>query len=60
MIDSSKESGIKTVVRSSGTVTYSSASDDLIAGVKVKAYFDKDVIIEKGSGTIDDPYRLID
>lgn len=60
LIDSSKESGIKTVVRSSGTVTYSSASDDLIAGVKVKAYFDKDVIIEKGSGTIDDPYRLID
>lgn len=60
LIDSSKELGIKTVVRSSGTVTYSSASDDLIAGVKVKAYFDKDVIIEKGSGTIDDPYRLID
>ena len=60
LIDSSKESVIKTVVRSSGTVTYSSASDDLIAGVKVKAYFDKDVIIEKGSGTIDDPYRLID
>lgn len=60
LIDSSKKANTKTVVRSSGTVTYSSATDDIVAGVKIKAYFGKDVIIEGGSGTIDNPYTLID
>ena len=60
LIDSSREDNIKAVVRSSGTLTYSSANDTITAGVKIKAYFDKDVIIEEGSGTLDDPYTLVD
>ena len=61
LIDSSREANTKAVVRSSGTLTYSetSATDDVTAGVKIKAYFNKDVIIEGGSGTIDNPYTLI-
>ena len=61
LIDSSRSANTKAAVRSSGTLTYSetSASDSLTAGVKVKAYFDKDVIIEGGSGTISEPYTLI-
>lgn len=59
LIDSSKEAGIKAVVRSSGTVTYSNAPDTTTAGVKVKAYFGEDVVIKSGSGTIDDPYTLV-
>lgn len=60
LIDSSKSENTKTIVRSLGTVTYSSAPDNLTAGVKVKAYFDKDVLIRDGSGTLTDPYTLID
>ena len=58
--DSSKQDNTKAVVRSLGTLTYSNASDNLQAGVKVLAYFDKDVIIESGKGTYLDPYTLID
>ena len=58
--DSSRQDYTKLIVRSLGTVTYAEASDSLQAGVKVLAYFDKDVIIEEGSGTYDDPYTLID
>ena len=58
--DSSRQDNTKVVVRSLGTVTYSTASDNLQAGVKVMAYFDKDVIIESGKGTYSDPYTLID
>ena len=58
--DSSKQDNTKAVVRSLGTLTYSNASDTLQAGVKVLAYFDKDVIIESGKGTYLDPYTLID
>lgn len=58
--DSSKQENTKVVVRSLGTVTYSTASDNLQAGVKVLAYFNKDVIIESGKGTYLDPYTLID
>ena len=58
--DSSKQDNTKAVVRSLGTLTYSNASDNLQAGVKVMAYFDKDVIIESGKGTYLDPYTLID
>ena len=58
--DSSKQDNTKAVVRSLGTVTYSTASDNLQAGVKVLAYFNKDVIIESGRGTYLDPYILID
>ena len=58
--DSSEQDYKKVVVRSLGTVTYSTASDNLQAGVKVMAYFDKDVIIESGKGTYSDPYILID
>lgn len=58
--DSSRQDYIKTAVRSLGTVTYSTALDSLNTGVKVLAYFDKDVIIERGSGTYSDPYVLID
>ena len=60
MRDSSKQDNTKAVVRSLGTLTYSNASDNLQAGVKVLAYFDKDVIIESGKGTYLDPYTLID
>ncbi len=62
LIDSSRSSNTKAAVRSSGTVTYSetSAPDNLTAGVKIKAYFGDNVIIRGGSGTIDDPYTLID
>ena len=60
LIDSSKSENTKTIVRSLGTVTYSSAPDNLTAGVKVKAYFDEDVLIRDGSGTLTDPYTLID
>ena len=58
--DSSRQDSTKLIVRSLGTVTYAEASDSLQAGVKVLAYFDKDVIIEAGSGTYNDPYTLID
>ena len=58
--DSSKRDYTKVIVRSLGTVTYSTASDNLQAGVKVMAYFDKDVIIESGKGTYSEPYILID
>ena len=58
--DSSKQDNTKAVVRSLGTLTYSNASDNLQAGVKVMAYFDKDVIIESGKGTYLDPYTLRD
>ena len=58
--DSSKQDNTKAVVRSLGTLTYSNASDNLQAGVKVLAYFDKDVIIESGKGTYLNPYTLID
>lgn len=57
--DSSKQENTKAVVRSLGTLTYSNASDNLEAGVKVLAYFDKNVIIESGKGTYLDPYTLI-
>ena len=61
LIDSSRSANTKAAVRSSGTLTYSesSATDSVTAGVKIKAYFDKDVIIEGGSGTISEPYTLI-
>lgn len=58
--DSSKQDNTKAVVRSLGTLTYSNASDNLQAGVKVLAFFDKDVIIESGKGTYLNPYTLID
>ena len=58
--DSSKQDNTKAVVRSLGTLTYSNASDNLQAGVKVLAYFDKDVIIESGEGTYLDSYTVID
>ena len=57
--DSSKQENTIAVVRSLGTLTYSNASDNLEAGVKVLAYFDKNVIIESGKGTYLDPYTLI-
>ena len=60
LIDSSKAENIKAIVRSLGTVTYVIASDDSTAGVKLKAYFDKDTLIRNGSGTFGDPYTLID
>ena len=58
--DSSKKENTKAVVRSLGTLTYSTATDNLQAGIKVLAYFNKDVIIESGKGTFLDPYILID
>ena len=41
LIDSSRSANTKAAVRSSGTLTYSetSATDDVTAGVKIKAYF---------------------
>ena len=59
LIDSSKSDNIKNIVRSSGTLTYTSASDEMTAGVKLKVYFDKDVVIASGSGTFEDPYTVI-
>ena len=60
LINSSKEDGIKAVVRSSGTLTYTTASDSITAGVKVKAYFDEDVVIRGGKGTYSEPYTLVE
>ena len=60
LIDSSREENIKTLIRSLGTITYSGAPDSITSGVKVKAYFNKNVFITDGSGTSNDPYEIDD
>ena len=60
LIDSSKNEEVKTVVRSLGTVTYSNVYEGITAGVKVKAYLNKDVYITNGYGTESNPYRIDD
>ena len=60
LIESSKNEDIKTVVRSLGTVTYSNVYEGITAGVKVKAYLNKNVYITNGDGTESNPYRIDD
>ncbi len=60
LIDSSKEENRKTVIRAIGSTSYVSTSDDMELGVKVKAYFDDDVIITGGDGTYSNPYTISD
>ncbi|HIS37941.1 MAG TPA: DUF5011 domain-containing protein [Candidatus Onthousia faecavium] len=60
LIDSSKEDNRKTVIRAIGSTSYVSTSDDMELGVKVKAYFDDDVIITDGDGTYNNPYTISD
>ena len=60
LIESSKNEDVKTVVRSLGTVTYSTVYEGITAGVKVKAYLNKNVYITNGDGTELNPYRIDD
>lgn len=58
LIDSSKAADTKTVVRAIGSTAYVGADDSTNLSVKIKAYFDKDVIIKDGEGTYSNPYTV--
>ena len=60
LIDSSREDSRKTVIRATGSTSYVTTADEMSLGVKIKAYFDDDVIITNGDGTYINPYTVSD
>lgn len=57
-IESSKATNKKTVMNPVGSVSYMPVDDDKTAGVKVKAYLKKNVVITGGNGSLDNPYTI--
>ena len=57
-INSSNQAGYKHICGRTGVPYYGNTSELKEAGVKISAYFDKDVMISGGSGTLLDPYTV--